>query len=270
MEPSGSRLRAEMRNASGAAWTYSSHYGLLALTGPEGGLLALFLALLLRAFSGRKGPREASPQPVPPDVVSSFERAQTVGSLPQMPTGDGDTKNAKRTFLCSDPEVAPSSSAHVARLSRRGPGHGPRGTSTGSQVARDGSYVWYRSRYGYMSELENRKRRGPPHGPSRRIAPEASRPPVEACVQTHGNAVTAPLWPVAPPPGGWVHPGTYPGVYHTGLRPRGAAWGPHEPRIRGVGVWGGLGPRWNTRLYLVAYIFYVTTSGSFGLPDRAQ
>ena len=22
-----------------------------------------------------------------------------------------------------------------------------------------------------------------------------------------------------------------PGVYHTGLRPRGAAWGPHEPRI---------------------------------------
>ena len=56
MEPSVSRLRAEMRNASGAAWTYSSHYGLLALTGPEGGLLALFLALLLRAFSGRKGP----------------------------------------------------------------------------------------------------------------------------------------------------------------------------------------------------------------------
>ena len=117
-----------------------------------------------------------------------------------MPTGDGDTKNAKRTFLCSDPEVAPSSSAHVARLSRRGPGHGPRGTSTGSQVARDGSYVWYRSRYGYMSELENRKRRGPPHGPSRRIAPEASRPPVEACVQTHGNAVTAPcgLWHRSP------------------------------------------------------------------------
>ena len=72
MEPSGSRLRAEMRNASGAAWTYSSHYGLLALTGPERGLLALFLALLLRAFSGRKGPREASPQPVLPDVVSQF------------------------------------------------------------------------------------------------------------------------------------------------------------------------------------------------------
>ena len=181
--------------------------------------------------------------------------SRAAGSLPQTPTGDGDTKNAKRTVSCSDPEVAPSSSAHVARLSRRGPGHGPRGTSTGSQVARDGSYVWYRSRYGYMSELENRKRRGPPHGPSRRIAPEASRPPVEACVQTHGNAVTAPLWPVAPPPGGWVHPGTYPGVYHTGLRPRGAAWGPHEPRIRGVGVWGGLGPMWNTRLCLAAYIF---------------
>ena len=56
MEPSGSRLRAEMRKASGAAWTYSSHYGLLALMDPKGGLLALFLALLLRAFSGRKGP----------------------------------------------------------------------------------------------------------------------------------------------------------------------------------------------------------------------
>ena len=56
MEPSVSRLRAEMRNASGAAWTCSSRYGLAALTGPEGGLLALFLALLLRAFSGRKGP----------------------------------------------------------------------------------------------------------------------------------------------------------------------------------------------------------------------
>ena len=75
MEPSTSRLRAEMRNASGAAWPYSSYYGSVALTGPEGGLLALFLALLLRAFSGRKGPREASPQPVLLDVVSSFERA---------------------------------------------------------------------------------------------------------------------------------------------------------------------------------------------------
>ena len=31
MEPSGSRLRAEMGTASGAAWTYSSHYGLVAL-----------------------------------------------------------------------------------------------------------------------------------------------------------------------------------------------------------------------------------------------
>ena len=270
MEPSVSRLRAEMRNASGAAWTCSSHYGLAALTGPEGGLLALFLALLLRAFSGRKGPREASPQPVPPDVVSICNGSRAAGSLAQTPSGDGDTENEKGTLSSSDPEVAPSSSAHVARLSRRGPGHGPRGTSTGSQVARDGSYVWYRSRYGYMSELESRKRRGPPHGPSRRIAPEASRPPVEACVQTHGNAVTAPLWPVAPPPSGWVHPGTCPGVYHTGLRPRGAAWGPHEPRIRGVGVRGGLGQRCNTRLYLVAYISYVTTSGSFGLPDRAQ
>ena len=68
----------------------------------------------------------------------------------------------------------------------------------------------------------------------------------------------------------WDHSGTCPSVYHTGLRPKGAAWGPHEPRIRGIGVWGGLGPRWNTRLYLVPYIFYVTTSGFFGLPDRAQ
>ena len=130
----------------------------------------------------------------------------------------------------------------TSRLSRRGPGHGPRRTSTGSQVARDGSNAWYSSRYGYMSELENRKRRGPLRGPSRRIAPGASRPPVEACAQTHGNAVTVPLWPVAPQPNGWDHPGTCPGVYQAGIRPRGAAWGPHEPRIRGVGVWGGLGP----------------------------
>ena len=98
MEPSGSRLRAEMRNASGAAWTYSSHYGLLALTGPERGLLALFLALLLRAFSGRKGPREASPQPVPPDVVSICNGSRAAGSLPQTPSGDGDTENEKGTL----------------------------------------------------------------------------------------------------------------------------------------------------------------------------
>ena len=242
MEPSGSRLRAEILKASGAAWPYGSSCGLVALMGPGGGLLALFLALLLRAFSGVVGPPKASPQPVPPDGRSIGSGCRAAGRLIQTHTGDGDTENAKARPVGSGTEVAPSSSAHVARLSRRGPGHGPRGTSTGSQVARDGSNAWYSSRYGYMSELENRKRRGPLRGPSRRIAPGASRPPVEACAQTHGNAVTVPLWPVAPQPNGWDHPGTCPGVYQAGIRPRGAAWGPHEPRIRGIGVWGGLGP----------------------------
>ena len=53
MEPSGSRLRAEMLKASGAAWPYGLSCGLVALMDPGGGLLALFLALLLRAFSGQ-------------------------------------------------------------------------------------------------------------------------------------------------------------------------------------------------------------------------
>ena len=56
LEPSGSRLRAEILKASGAAWPYGSSCGLVALMGPGGGLLALFLALLLRAFSGVVGP----------------------------------------------------------------------------------------------------------------------------------------------------------------------------------------------------------------------
>ena len=156
MEPSGSRLRVEMLKASGAAWPYCSGCGLVALMGAGGGLLALFLALLLRAFSGVVGPPKASPQPVPPDGGSIGSGCTAAGGLTQTPTGDGDTEDAKARPVGSGTEVAPSSSAHVARLSRRGPGHGPRGTSTGSQVARDGSNAWYSSRYGYMSELENR------------------------------------------------------------------------------------------------------------------
>ena len=242
MEPSGSRLRAEILKASGAAGPYSSDCGLVALMGPGGGLLALFLALLLRAFSGVVGPPKASPQPAPPDGRSIGSGCRADGRLSQMPTGDGDTENAK-----ARPVVSGLEGRAVILVARRTPltarpGHGPHGTSTRSQIAGDGSDAWYSSRYGYMSELANRKRRGPLRGPSRRIAPGASRPPVEACAQTHGNAVTVPLWPVAPQPNGWDHPGTCPGVYQAGIRPRGAAWGPHEPRIRGIGVWGGLGP----------------------------
>ena len=242
MEPSGSRLRAEILKASGAAWPYGSSCGLVALMGPGGGLLALFLALLLRAFSGVVGPPKASPQPAPPAGRSFCSGCRADGSFSRMPTGDGDTESAK-----ARPVVSGLEGRAVILVARRTPltarpGHGPHGTSRRSQIAGDGSDAWYSSRYGYMSELENRKRRGPLRGPSRRIAPGASRPPVEACAQTHGNAVTVPLWPVAPQPNGWDHPGTCPGVYQAGIRPRGAAWGPHEPRIRGIGVWGGLGP----------------------------
>ena len=210
--------------------------------GPGGGLLALFLAILLRAFSGVVGPPKASPQPAPPAGRSFCSGCRADGSFSRMSTGDGDTESAK-----SRPVVSGLEGRAVILVARRTPltarpGHGPHGTSTRSQIAGDGSDAWYSSRHGYMSEIATRNCRGPPHGPSRRIAPGASRPPVEACAQTHGNAVTVPLWPVAPQPNGWDHPGTCPGVYQAGIRPRGAAWGPHEPRIRGVGVWGGLGP----------------------------
>ena len=193
MEPSGSRLRAEMLKASGAAWPYGSSCGLVALMGPGGGLLALFLALLLRAFSGVVGPPKASPQPAPPAGRSFCSGCRADGSFSRMHTGDGDTESAKARPGSNGLEGrAVILGARRTPLTAR-PGHGPRGTSTRSQTARDGSDAWYSSRYGYMSELANRKRRGPLHGPSRRIAPGASRPPVEACAQTHGNAVTVPL-----------------------------------------------------------------------------
>ena len=192
MEPSGSRLRAEILKASGAAWPYGSSCGLVALMGPGGGLLALFLALLLRAFSGVVGPPKASPQPAPPAGRSFGSGCRADGSFNRMPTGDGDTESAK-----SRPVVSGLEGRAVILVARRTPltarpGHGPHGTSTRSQIAGDGSDAWYSSRYGYMSELATRSCRGPLHGPSRRIAPGASRPPVEACAQTHGNAVTVP------------------------------------------------------------------------------
>ena len=122
MEPSGSRLRAEMLKASGAAWPYGSPCGLVALMGLGGRLLALFLALLLRAFSGVKAPPKASPQPAPPDGRSIGSGCRAAGRLIQSHTGDGDTENAKARPVGSGTEVAPSSSAHVARLSWRGRG----------------------------------------------------------------------------------------------------------------------------------------------------
>ena len=95
MEPSGSRLRAEMLKASGAAWPYSSNCALVALMSPGGGLLALFLALLLRAFSGVVGPPKASPQPAPPAGRSFCSGCRADGSFSRMTTGDGDTESAK-------------------------------------------------------------------------------------------------------------------------------------------------------------------------------
>ena len=69
--------------------------------------------------------------------------------------------------------------------------------------------------------------------------------PSEASVQMHENAVTDTLTRATRQSNGLHQSHRYLALYHCGLRPRRAVWGPPKTRIRGLAVSAGLGPMWH-------------------------